>query len=77
MSERADASYIHDASRHFRGLFALVLILEGRYIKAYHSEDEHERLLVWACCLTCWVAAWSTYCLDGARRSGCSRSTQW
>ena len=52
-----DQDTIYSARKFFRSLFALVLILEGRYIKAYHSEHEHERLLVWRCCLTCWVAS--------------------
>ena len=53
----ADAAHIYGAPRFFRDLSALVRILEGRYIKAYHSEDEHERLLVWGRCLTSCDAA--------------------
>jgi len=48
---------IYSACKYFRSLFALVLLLGGWYIKAYHSEHEHQRLSVCRCRLTCRVAA--------------------
>jgi hypothetical protein len=45
-------------------------VLEGWYIKEYHSGHEHERHLIWGCCLTCCVAEWSEL-------RKCDRRTQW